>query len=214
MRSLLLDGLSDYVFDHTTPEPELFERLRTETHAQLTDPQMQVGRVEGTFLRLVVQLCGARNVIEVGTFSGYSALAMASGLPKEGKLVTCDIDPVAAAMARRYFAESPHGHKIDFRLGPALETIASLAREGTTFDLAFIDADKTAYVDYYEAILAMMPSGAVILADNALWSGSVLRPESADARALARFNDHVQADARVDNVLLSVRDGIMMARKR
>jgi caffeoyl-CoA O-methyltransferase len=214
MISLLAPELAKYVDEHSAAEPELLIELRRRTLAELVDPQMQVGRVEGAFLRLVARLCGARRVIEVGTFSGYSTLSLAAGVPEDGSVVTCDIDPVATALAREFFAKSPHGAKIDLRIGPALDTLAALASERRRFDLAFIDADKIHYVEYYEACLAMMDAGGVVLADNALWSGRVVAPKSDDDRAIARFNDHVHADARVDHVLLSVRDGIMLARKR
>lgn len=211
--TLLSEPLAAYVHEHTTPEAELFVRLRAQTHAELASPQMQVGRVEGTFLRLMVQLTGAKRVLEVGTFSGYSAMAMASGLPADGKLITCDIDPVATRMAREYWDASPWGHKIELRLGDARETLAELARAGERFDLVFLDADKEGYVDYWELVLPMLPVGGLILADNTLWSGRVLAPEAASDHALVRFNAHVRADPRVEQVLLSVRDGIMMARK-
>ncbi len=211
--TLLPQPLADYVHEHTTPEPEIFARLRAQTYAELSSPQMQVGRVEGTFLKLMVQLTGARRVLEVGTFSGYSALAMASGLPEDGKLITCDIDPVATAVARRYWDESPWGHKIELRLGDARDTLRELANQGERFDLVFIDADKDGYIDYFELALPMLPTGGVLLADNTLWSGKVLEPKEASDHAIVRFNAHVKADPRVEQVLLSVRDGIMMARK-
>jgi len=214
MISLLAPELAAYVDSHSAPESELLQALRRRTQAELVDPQMQVGRVEGALLRLLVRISGARRVIEVGTFSGYSTLCLAEGLPDAGQLVTCDIDPVATAVAREFFGQSPHGRKIDLRLGPALDTLATLAAEGRRFDLAFIDADKTNYIAYYEACLALVESGGLVLADNALWSGRVLAPTTDDDRAIARFNDHVHGDARVDHVLLSVRDGIMLARKR
>jgi caffeoyl-CoA O-methyltransferase len=211
--TLLPEPLAAYVYDHTTPEAEPFARLRAETHAELAMPQMQVGRVEGAFLRMMVQLLGARRVLEVGTFSGYSAMAMASGLPDDGKVITCDIDPVATAMARRHWDASPWGRKIELRLGDARETLAELARGGARFDLVFIDADKEGYVDYWELALPMLPIGGLVLADNTLWSGRVLAPESPSDHAIVRFNAHVRADPRVEHVLLSIRDGIMMARK-
>ena len=214
MISLLAPDLATFVDEHSAPEPELLTELRRRTQAELVDPQMQVGRVEGALLRLIVQISGARRVLEVGTFSGYSTLSLAAGLPEGGSIVTCDIDPVATALAREFFAKSPHGAKIDLRLGPALDTLRALASEGRRFDLAFIDADKLHYIDYYEAALAMMDPGGIVLADNALWSGRVLSPKTDDDRAILRFDDHVHADARVDHVLLSVRDGIMLARKK
>lgn len=214
MLSLIAPELAAYVDSHSAPESELLQALRRRTQAELVDPQMQVGRVEGALLRLLVQISGATRVVEVGTFSGYSTLCLAEGLPADGSVVTCDIDPVATAVAREFFARSPHGAKIDLRIGPARDTLAALADEGRGFDLAFIDADKTSYIAYYEACLALLRPGGLVLADNALWSGRVLSPTTDDDRAIARFNDHVHADVRVEHVLLSVRDGIMLARKR
>lgn len=213
MISLIDPALADYITAHTSGEPPLFQRLRAETQASLPNPQMQVGPVEGAFLRIMVACSRARSVLEIGTFSGYSALAMASVLPDDGTLVTCDIDPVATAVARRYFAESGYGHKIDLRLGPALDTIAALAAEGRRFDLVFIDADKQNYVNYWDAVLPLVPVGGLVLADNTLWSGRVLDPREDSDRAIVAFNRHVAADPRVEHVLLSVRDGVMLARK-
>jgi caffeoyl-CoA O-methyltransferase len=214
MLNLIPEALARYVEDHSAPEPELLTRLRGETQANLPDPQMQVGRVEGALLRLLVAISGARRVLEIGTYSGYSALAMASALPEGGRLVTCDIDPEATKVARRYFDESPWGAAIEIRLGPALDTIAALASAGEGFDLVFIDADKEGYVDYFEAVLPLLPPGGLIVADNTLWSGRVLDPQSASDHAIVRFNAKLAADERVDQVLLSVRDGVMLARKR
>lgn len=213
MASLIPADLAAYIHEHTTPETELFERLRAETHDDLEDPQMQVGRVEGAFLRLIVQITGARRILEIGTFSGYSGLSMASGLPADGKLITCDLDPVATAVAQRYFAASPWGDKIDFRLGPAADTIAALAAEGARFDLVFLDADKESYVDYFDAVLPMVEIGGVILADNTLWSGKVLAPTEPSDHGIANFNRHVRDDDRVEQVMLSVRDGITLCRR-
>ena len=214
MQPLIAEELARYVHEHTSPEPEILERLRAETFETLEGPEMQVGRVEGTFLKLVVQISGARHVLELGTYSGYSALAMASGLPEEGRLVTCDIDPVATAVARRYFDLSPWGRKIELRLGPAIETLRALNEEGARFDLVFIDADKENYVHYFEGVLPLLRGGGVILADNALWSGAVLHPSKASDHGMVAFNKRVQADDRVEQVLLSVRDGIMFCRKK
>lgn len=214
MLTIIPEDLARYVEAHSAPEPELLQALRDETQAGLSMPQMQVGRVEGALLRMLVQLTRARRVLEVGTFSGYSAISMASGLPDDGKLVTCDIDPVATTMARRYFEKSPHGHKIELRLGPAIDTIRELAAAGATFDLLFLDADKQGYLDYYEAALPMLPAGGLVVADNTLWSGRVLDPQDDSDHAIVKFNARLAADARVDTVLLSVRDGVMLARKR
>ncbi|EDM79955.1 O-methyltransferase family protein [Plesiocystis pacifica SIR-1] len=212
--TIVPEALNDYIHEHTTPQSELFDRLRDETHASLECPQMQVGRIEGAFLKLMVQVSGARRVLEVGTYSGYSSLAMASGLPEGGELITCDVDPEATAVARRYWSESPWGDKIELRLGDATQTIAAMAEAGERFDLAFIDADKGNYIRYWELIVPMLPAGGIVLADNTLWSGRVVDPQEPSDHALADFNRHVLADERVENVLLSIRDGVMFARKR
>lgn len=213
MISLIGSELEAYVAAHTTREGELFARLRAETQAELASPQMQVGPVEGAFLRLIVALHRPRTILEIGTYSGYSALAMASALAPDAELITCDIDPVATAVARRYFAEAGLADRIHLRLGPALDTIRQLAAEGRRLDLVFIDADKDGYVDYWDAVLPMLPVGGLVVADNTLWSGKVLDPQDASDHAIVRFNARVAADPRVEHVLLSVRDGVMLARK-
>jgi caffeoyl-CoA O-methyltransferase len=212
MKLLTPPELEGYVHDHTSARPPLFDELREVTLAQTTAPQMQVGRVEGTLLKLLVQLMGATRVLELGTFTGYSALCLAEGLPDDGELITCDVDPTATAIAQRFFARSPHGKKIKLRLGPAIETLAAMPLT-PTFDLAFIDADKESYVAYYEAIVPRLHQGGLIVADNTLWSGAVLAPETDSARAIVAFNERVTGDSRMENVLLSVRDGMMLARK-
>jgi caffeoyl-CoA O-methyltransferase len=203
--------VENFARDYTEPESDLFRRLEAETHVTMASPEMLVGRIEGRFLKILVQLTDARRVLEIGTFTGYSALMMAEGLPPEGSLITCEIDPKAEEIARRYFAESPHGHKIELRMGAALETIARLTE---TLDLVFIDADKTNYPNYYEACLPLLRPGGLLVADNVLWSGKVLAPDDDDTRAIVAFNQRVQADSRVENVCLTVRDGMMLAWKR
>ncbi len=214
MLTLLSEDLAAYVEDHAPQEPALLAELKEATYRKLDDPQMQVGRVEGTFLRMLALLVGAKQVIELGTFSGYSTLSLAAGTAEGGRVITCDIDPVATDLAKTFWARSAHGHKIDLRLGPAIETLHGLARDGTSLDLAFIDADKESYSDYWEALVPLMRAGGLIVADNTLWSGKVLHPEASSDHALVAFNARVRADARVDALLLSVRDGIMLARKR
>jgi caffeoyl-CoA O-methyltransferase len=211
MVSFIDESVERFAHDHTKPESELFRRLREETYSKMADPQMQVGRLEGMFLKMLVRLLQARRVLELGMFTGYSALMMAEGLPEDGHLVTCDVDPKAEAIARRYFAESPHGHKIEIRMGPALDTIKTLA---AGLDMVFIDADKTNYSNYYHACLPLVRPGGLIVADNVLWSGRVLHPEDESTRAIVAFDELVQADPRVDNVCLTVRDGMMLAWKR
>jgi caffeoyl-CoA O-methyltransferase len=201
-----------YTHDHTSPRPSLFDELRERTYASMASPHMQVGRVEGTLLKMLCALAGARRVLEVGTFTGYSALCMAEALPEGGEVVTCDIDPAAVEIARSFFARSPHGHKIRVRLGDALETIRALPMD-PSFDVVFLDADKERYAAYYELVLPRLRQGGLIIADNTLWSGKVLSPDAASDRAIVEFNARVAEDPRVENVLLSVRDGIMLARK-
>jgi caffeoyl-CoA O-methyltransferase len=211
MISIIDEAVEQYAHDHTKPESELFERLREETYREMNCPQMQVGRIEGRFLKMLVRLTGARRVLEIGMFTGYSALMMAEGLPADGRIITCDVDPTAEAIARRYFAESPHGHKIEIRMGPALETIASIAE---ALDFVFLDADKENYVNYYEACFPLVRPGGLIVADNVLWSGKVLNPEDEPTRAIVAFNERVQQDPRVENVCLTVRDGMMLVWKK
>jgi caffeoyl-CoA O-methyltransferase len=209
--SFINEGIEQFAHDHTSEESEIFTRLRDETYQDMKSPQMQVGRLEGQFLKMLVRLTGARRILEIGMFTGYSGLMMAEGLPEDGRLITCDVNPEAERMARRYFAESPHGHKIEIRMGPALDTIGSL--DGP-LDLVFIDADKGNYIRYYEAVMPLLRPGGLIVADNVLWSGKVLNPDGDDARAMVAFDTHVQKDPRVENVCLTVRDGVMLAWKR
>jgi caffeoyl-CoA O-methyltransferase len=213
MEPLLPKAIEAYVHDHTRPLDPLFDELREVTYATVPSPQMQVGRVAGTFLKLLVRITGARRVLEIGTFTGFSGLCMAEGLPEDGELITCDIDPNATRIAREFFDRSPHGRKITIRLGNALETVRALPEE-PPFDVVFIDADKVGYIDYYEASLPKVRKGGLIIADNALRDGKVLSPDSPGDHAIVAFNAHVNADARVENVLLSVRDGMMLAYKR
>jgi caffeoyl-CoA O-methyltransferase len=204
--------IEEYAEAHTTPDGELFERLAEETRAKTTAPQMMVGRIEGRFLATLVALSGARRILEFGTFTGYSSISMASALPPDGKVITLDVDPEATAIARRYMDESGHGEKIEIRLGPALETLRDV--EGP-FDLVFIDADKENYVNYYEAALPLLADDGLLIADNVLWSGRVVEDEGDEStRAIKEFNEHVAADERVVSVMLTVRDGMTLVRKR
>lgn len=172
---------------------------------------MQLGRVEGRLLTLLVQITGARRILELGTFTGYSALSLAEGLPDDGTLLTCDINEETAAVAQRYFDMAPWGHKIQLHRGAAQELLERL--EGP-FDLAFLDADKPRYIEYWEALVPLIRPGGLVVIDNVLWAGSVLDPKTRGARAVAAFNDHIRADPRVEIVLLTIRDGITLARKR
>jgi caffeoyl-CoA O-methyltransferase len=205
------DAIEAYAEAHSTPPSELFERLGAETRESQNAPQMMVGSLEGAFLSFVVGLKQPQRVLEIGTFTGWSSIAMAAALPEGATLVTCDMNAETNAIARRYAEEAGVADRIEYRLGPAAETLGTL--EGP-FDLVFIDADKPGYIDYYEAVLPMLADGGVILADNTLASGNVIAPNGQMSEAIARFNDYVRADERVECVLLTVRDGITMIRRR
>jgi caffeoyl-CoA O-methyltransferase len=205
------EAIEAYAEAHSTPPAELFERLAAETQETQDAPQMMVGALEGAFLSFVVGMKQPRRVLEIGTFTGWSSIAMASALPPGATLVTCDVNEATSAIARRYAEEAGVADRIEYRLGPATETLATL--DGP-FDLVFIDADKDGYVDYYEAALPKLADDGVILADNTLASGDVIEPNRPMAIAIARFNDYVRADERVECVLLTIRDGITLIRKR
>ena len=212
MTDIVEPALEAYAAAHTTPPPAHLQELATELEATLPAPGMMVGRLEGRFLELLTFALGARRVLEIGTFGGYSALAMAAGLAPGGRITTCEIEPVHAEFARRHIAASPYADAIDVVVGPALETIATL--DGP-FDLVFIDADKAAYADYYEAVLPKLAPRGLIAADNTLWRGQVLDPDdqSADTAALRRFNDALVVDPRVVVVQTTVRDGVTLVRR-
>jgi caffeoyl-CoA O-methyltransferase len=204
--------VEEYAEDHTSPDGELFERLAAETEAKTEIPQMMVGKIEGQFLAFLVGAIGARRVLELGTFTGYSSISMARALPPGGRIVTCDVDEETTAIARRYAEEAGVVDRIDYRLGPAIETLGQL--EGP-FDLVFIDADKAGYIDYYEAALPKLTDGGLILADNTLASGSVVEDDPGSMGAtIKRFNDHVSGDDRVESVMLTIRDGVTLIRRR
>ena len=212
MAFIVNDPVEEYAAEHTTPVGDLFERLAEETREKTTAPQMMVGRIEGQFLARLVRLSGAKRILELGTFTGYSSISMASELPPGGRIITCDVDPDATAIARRYMDESGFGDRIEIRLGPALETIQTL--EGP-FDLVFIDADKPNYKAYYEAALPLLAEDGVLIADNVLWSGRVLEPGGDESTAaIKEFNDYVIGDERVVSVMLTVRDGMTLVRRK
>jgi caffeoyl-CoA O-methyltransferase len=211
MKPLVIEAVERYARDKTQPEPQQLRELEERTYADMKYPQMLTGRLEGRLLKLLVRLCNPRLVLEVGTFTGYSALSMAESLPENGRIVTCEIDPDARDMAQAAFDASPFGSRIELCFGPALETIASIDEP---IDFSFIDADKQNYPAYYEAILARTRRGGVILIDNVLWSGRVLEPADEDTEAIARLNDTIVADDRVENVLLTVRDGVQLVVKK
>lgn len=211
MLTLVAEAVEQYAAAHAAEESPLLKALVKETYATQAAPQMQVGRLEGAVLRLLVRLVGARRVLELGTFTGYSALAMAEGLPDGGEVITCDEDPEATAIARKYWARSSHGKKITLKLGKALETIKTLA---DPFDAVFIDADKANYGNYWDACLPLVRPGGLLMADNVLWNGKVVAPDDEMARVIVAFNAKVKADARVESVILTIRDGLTIAIKK
>jgi predicted O-methyltransferase YrrM len=218
-RSLLPTEVERYVGETIAKETPLQKRLRAET-AKLPDnwAMMQIGADQGAFLALLVRLIGAKRTIEIGTFTGYSALAVAQALPKDGKVIACDINEEWTSIGRRYWKEAGVADKIDLRLAPAAETLKSLLAAGGagTFDFAFIDADKSGYDTYYELCLQLLRQNGLIAVDNVLWSGAVTndKKKDADTDALRALNLKMRDDARVESVLLTVGDGLTLARKR
>jgi predicted O-methyltransferase YrrM len=216
-RSLLPDDIERYVGEVITKETPLQKRLRAET-AKLPMAMMQIGPDQGALLALLVRLIGAKRTLEIGTFTGYSALTVAQALPEGGKVIACDVSEEWTSIARRYWREAGLADRIELRLGPAAETLTALLQAGGagSFDFAFIDADKSGYDAYYELCLQLIRPNGLIAIDNVLWSGAVLDPKKrdADTAALRALNLKIRDDARVDSALLTVGDGLMLARKR
>ncbi|HYM15784.1 MAG TPA: O-methyltransferase [Dehalococcoidia bacterium] len=208
---LVNDKIEAYAEQHTSALPALLDELIAATQRDLKERAgMLSGPAVGTLLQTLVFATRAKRVLEVGMFTGFSALMMASALPDDGTLITCDINPRTAEMARGFFDRSPHGRKIEVRLGLALDTLKTL-RPG--FDLVFIDADKGNYLNYYEAALPLLSPHGLIAVDNVLWSGEVLDPRTDDGHAIVAFNHHVRNDPRVVCVMLTVRDGVTLIRR-
>ncbi|WP_194776136.1 O-methyltransferase [Pararhodonellum marinum] len=211
----LIDPLiSQYCEDHSSPEDAILSEIARDTHAEVLMPRMLSGHLQGKVLELISKMLRPKVILEIGTYTGYSGICMARGLAPEGKLITLDINDELESRVRSYFEKAGLQHKIDYRLGNALDIIPTL--EGT-FDLVFIDADKRNYINYYDLIVDRVNPGGIILADNVLWSGKVVqktedKPDK-DTAVLLEYNAMVQADPRVENVLLPIRDGIMIARK-
>ncbi|MGH9017434.1 MAG: O-methyltransferase [Acidimicrobiales bacterium] len=204
--------LEAYAEAHTTPPPSHLVEVDRQTRATLDFPGMMVGTLEGRFLEMLVFARRPEHILEIGTFSGYSSLAMAAALPPGGRITTCELNPLHAEAARRHIAASPYADRIAVKEGPALDTLRSLPGP---FDFVFIDADKGGYLRYYEAVLPKLAVGGLIAADNTLWSGNVAREDdvSSDTAALRTFNDTVVADPRVVCVQLTVRDGVTLIRR-
>ena len=211
MKTLVSADIEAYAQAHSMPESNLCRALREETQRRMASPQMLVGPLEGAFLKMVTQLVEATRVLEIGMFTGYSALCFAEALPADGSVLTCEVDEESAALARQYFAQSSIGMKIEIRMGPALDTMRHLKGP---FDLIFIDADKINYVNYYRRALDLVSPRGVILVDNVLWDGNVLQQPAPDENtaAIQELNRVVVADSRVTAVLVTVRDGILVIR--
>ena len=199
------EKIEEYAFDHTSYEGDLLKQMEEETYAKLDIPQMTTGRIEARLLKLLARLARAERILEIGTFAGYSTLSMAEALPDEGELVTCEMDPEAIIVAKKYFRLSPHGKKITLMEGPALD---SLKKVSGLFDMAFIDADKENYSNYYDAIFPLIRQGGLMAIDNVLWSGRVLDPKDNSDKAIHQLNEKVVQDKRVESVMLTVRDGL------
>ncbi|MEX1155066.1 O-methyltransferase [Parvibaculum sp.] len=214
-RSLLPENVERYVAS-LAHESEAQARLRAET-ARLPMAGMQIGADQGAFLSLLVSAIGAERAIEIGTFTGYSAISIAAALPEDGKLICCDVSEEWTSVAKRYWEEAGLASRIELRLAPAIDTLNDLLDKGGagTFDFAFIDADKTGYDAYYEACLELLRPGGLIALDNMLWSGAVAEAKKGDAdtEALKALNLKIAGDARVDATLLTIGDGVMLVRK-
>ena len=213
MKDLVLPEIEAYAEQHSAAESEVCRALREETYRTMELPQMVVGPLEGAFLKMMAQLVNARLVLEIGMFTGYSSLCFAEAMPDDGRVITCEIDLESAALARKYFAKSPHGHKIEIRMGPALDTLRDLTGP---FDLIFIDADKVNYVNYYGTAVELIAATGVILIDNVLWSGDVLLqpPPDRSTAVIQELNHLVASDQRVTAVLVTIRDGVLVVRPK
>jgi len=208
----LPEDIQRYVGSHTSEESDLLKKINRETHAHVLRSRMLSGQVQGRFLSMISKMMKPKTILEIGTYTGYSAICLAEGLQPGGKLITIDINEELEDRVRNYLKESEYDSQIDFRIGDAGKIIPILTE---TFDLVFIDADKENYSLYYDLVIDKLPSGGVILADNVLWSGKVVQPNpDKDTQAILEFNRKVQSDSRVEDLLLPLRDGVMMIRKR
>lgn len=206
--------LERYIDEHTDDLSPLQRRLLAETEQETGHGRWSIGKAEGRLLQLLIRLSGARRVVEVGTFTGFSALMIAEALPADGRLVTCEIDLKVADIARRYFKESPYGNRIQLELGDALETLRRMDPQSA--DVVFIDADKPSYGLYYDQALRILRPGGLVFVDNVLWKGKVLGPRitNENARAIAALNEKIKRDPRVEKVMLGIRDGVYLIRKK
>ena len=207
-------NLEDYITAHSDAEPEYLAKINRATHLRMINPRMLSGHFQGRVLAMFCHMIQPEKVLEIGTFTGYSALCMAEGMPENGVLHTIDCDDELGSFMLETFAGSEFGHKIKLHIGDALEVINKLDE---TFDLVFIDADKLEYMAYYEAVLPKVRIGGFILTDNTLWDGKVLKPvdeKDKDTQAIKDFNEFIAADIRIEKVLLPIRDGLTLMRKK
>jgi predicted O-methyltransferase YrrM len=207
----LPEDISKYAEDHTSPESDLLKQINRDTHANVMMPRMLSGHLQGRFLSMVSHLIKPTYILEVGTYTGYSAICLAEGLKPEGKLITIDVNEELESRVRQYFEQSRLSDKIEYLIGDAAKLIPSLSHQ---FDIVFIDADKENYSVYYDLVFNKVAKGGLIMADNVLWSGKVVKSKTdKDTRAILEFNEKVRNDTRVEVLLLPLRDGILMARK-
>lgn len=207
----LPDEIELYAAKHSAPESEVLAKLNRETHLKIMLPQMLSGHIQGNFLKMMSFMIRPKNILEIGTYTGYSGICLAQGLQENGKLFTIDINAELEDMCRSYFDEAGLSEKIDYRIGNALDIIPNIKEK---FDLVFIDADKINYSNYYDLVFDQVNSGGFIIADNVLWSGKVCQEKKdKDTAALHAYNEKIQADPRVENYLVPIRDGLMVARK-
>ena len=207
-----MTDLHNYVYQHSSPEEEILKELHQVTKKKFPQAiRMISGHVETSLIRILLKISKAKKVLEIGTFTGYSALAMALALPEDGQVITLDIDERSTSLAKEFWNKIPAGKKIELKLGPALETIKNLDND---FDLVFIDADKNNYLNYYEAVFSKVKNGGLIVVDNTLWNGEVLDPQDKQAKAIDGLNQKISQDGRVEAVILTVRDGVTIARKK
>lgn len=209
----IAQGLADYANAHSTVASSLLQRIERETHLEVLQPRMLSGPFQGRLLSLISKLVHPDRILEVGTYTGYSALCLAEGLTKEGKLITLDVNEELHKRVQGYFDASEYSEQIDYRIGDALDLIPAL---NETWDLVFIDADKKNYLKYYDLVVDRVRPGGLILADNVLWSGKVIDEKAQDKETvlLRQYNERIHLDERVENILLPIRDGIMVARKK
>lgn len=215
MEDIVDPAVADYVLTHSTPPDELLRDLAAETHAKYPPGEagMQISHDEGALLTMLVRLTGVSQAVEIGTFTGYSSICIARGLRPGGRLLACDVSEEWTNVARAYWARAGLGDRIELRLAPAIETVRALPPD-PVIDFVFLDADKTGYPDYYEAVVPRLRPGGLLVIDNVLRKGQVLDPQDPSSRAVAALNDRIVADERVESVMLPVRDGVTLVRRR